>query len=120
MKINKILSICTVLLCFVLIGYIGLLTTGIMLFNISVSSLGYGGSYIIFYNTFYTYNSYRIGTSLNTCLFVFVLPCVWLTFVTLLTGTLLLWKDNKVAKIIDSTDGIKGKVFEVIIIDRGK
>jgi len=27
---------------------------------------------------------------------------------------------DKVAKIIDSTDGIKGKVFEVIIIDRGK
>ena len=27
---------------------------------------------------------------------------------------------DKVAKIIDSTDGIKGKVFEVILIDRGE
>ena len=79
MKVRKVLSICTIFLCAILIGYVGLITTGLMLTAISTaySSGSYpfivnNGGVVLYYNTVYSYAGLRIGQTLNACIFIFV------------------------------------------------
>ena len=105
MKIKNILSISTVLLCFVLIGYVSLLTIGLTLANLMGPYI-YGGNYFLLFNTFYSFKEAQIGLALNTCFLVMVLPCIWLSLIALLASTVLLNKEEKPAKIIGAILGV--------------
>ena len=105
MKVRKILSILTVLLCFVLIGYVSALTIGLALANLMGPYI-YGGNHFLIFNTYYSFNEAQIGLALNTCFLVIVLPCAWLSLIALLASTVLLNKEEKPAKIIGAILGV--------------
>ena len=104
MKIRKLLSIITILLCVVFVSYITLISTGLMLANLVYGSDAYLDHTMsqnsLLYDTFYTYYSRGIMFVINGCFFIFVIPFAWISLVVLIVGVLLLNKDNKAPKII--------------------
>lgn len=104
MKIRKLLSIITILLCVVFVSYITLISTGLMLANLingSDTYLDHTMSHnVLLFNTYYLYFNRGIMFVINGCFFIFVIPFAWISLVVLIVGVLLLNKDNKAPKIL--------------------
>lgn len=104
MKIRKLLSIITILLCVVFVSYITLISTGLMLANLTYGSdpyIDYTMSHnVLLFNTYYLEFNRGIMFVVNGCFFIFIIPFAWISLVVLIVGLLLLNKDNKAPKII--------------------